>query len=345
MALLLRDREAPPEVAAPPGGEDQQVIVPDFACATCGAAMEAGQDWCLECGSAAPGRLGQRPGWRAALTVVSLTLLLVGGAVVASYAALTGDAEREAARAPAGSGDPIVAQTPPPAPVAATPPAPGAAIPGAAVPGAQAPVVPAPQPGQGTTGPFVRIPGVNTPGQGTQAPAPVTPTPGSTGGGDATPTAPAPPAVRAIDLGARATRTYDPYKRPGAEFGPAGNAADDDAETVWDVTVPADGESLRVGLVVDLGAAYTLSSMKIETPTPGFDVELYGAEGRTVPDDILDRRWEHLTDPKDVAGDRVVDLEGRSDKKQRLVVLWFTQAADAADPRIAIGELSFRGTR
>ncbi|MBA3327925.1 MAG: hypothetical protein H0T43_06455, partial [Solirubrobacterales bacterium] len=90
MALLLRDREAPSEAAAPPGGGEGHVAAPDYACATCGAAMVGGQDWCLECGSAAPGRLGQRPGWRPALTVVAITLLLVGGAVVASYAALTG---------------------------------------------------------------------------------------------------------------------------------------------------------------------------------------------------------------------------------------------------------------
>ncbi|MBA3328357.1 MAG: hypothetical protein H0T43_08650 [Solirubrobacterales bacterium] len=165
---------------------------------------------------------------------------------------------------------------------------------------------------------------------------------GRGGGGDARPAA---PAAQAINLAAGAPKTYDPYKRPGAEFGPAGNAADDDPETVWDVTVPADGESLRVGLVVDLGAAYSLDSLKIRTPTPGYDIELYGAEGKSVPDDILDKRWEHLTDPKNVADGRVVDLKGRSDKKLRLVVLWFTQPKDAADPRVALGEVSFRGTK
>ncbi|HEV2062137.1 MAG TPA: hypothetical protein VGR12_04725, partial [Solirubrobacteraceae bacterium] len=42
-------------------------------CANCAALLEDGQDWCLECGAAQPGRIGSRPGWRPALTVVLLT--------------------------------------------------------------------------------------------------------------------------------------------------------------------------------------------------------------------------------------------------------------------------------
>jgi len=73
VALLLKDRNPSSELAQPeaPGGE--RVVVPDFACETCGAGMAPGQDWCLECGTAAPGRLGaSRSGWRSAFTVVAL---------------------------------------------------------------------------------------------------------------------------------------------------------------------------------------------------------------------------------------------------------------------------------
>src|SRR4051812_4673037 len=58
------------------------------SCSECGEAMLDSQDWCLNCGTAAPGRLGSRPGWRAVSTVTLLTLVLVMGAVAASYAAL-----------------------------------------------------------------------------------------------------------------------------------------------------------------------------------------------------------------------------------------------------------------
>ena len=112
MALLLKDRDATPEGAPPPPDGAALGTVPDFACETCGAGMERGQDWCLECGTAAPGRLGTKPGWRAAATVVGLTTLLLCCALIAGYAALTSDAERTASAPPAGSGDPITAQTP-----------------------------------------------------------------------------------------------------------------------------------------------------------------------------------------------------------------------------------------
>ncbi|MEA2303390.1 MAG: hypothetical protein QOH43_670, partial [Solirubrobacteraceae bacterium] len=81
--------EPPPEGTGPPAA-------PPRTCAACGAALAPEQDWCLECGTAAPGRLGGRPGMRSAVAVAVLTLLLVGGAVAASYAALSTDANRRA---------------------------------------------------------------------------------------------------------------------------------------------------------------------------------------------------------------------------------------------------------
>jgi hypothetical protein len=61
--------------------------------------MAQEQDWCLSCGTAAPGRLGERPGWRAALTVLGATLALV--AVYCSQEALEGALARGH---PAGAG-------------------------------------------------------------------------------------------------------------------------------------------------------------------------------------------------------------------------------------------------
>src|SRR4051794_5181823 len=97
--LLREDTTAPaPDAAAP--AEAPAVAEPATrACGSCGAAMIDGQDWCLECGPAAPGRLGRRPGMRAALTVAALTVVLVCGAVTAGYAALSGDAGRDAVAA------------------------------------------------------------------------------------------------------------------------------------------------------------------------------------------------------------------------------------------------------
>ncbi|MDQ3676818.1 MAG: hypothetical protein M3401_08465 [Actinomycetota bacterium] len=138
---------------------------------------------------------------------------------------------------------------------------------------------------------------------------------------------------------------YNPDKRAGAEFGPAANAVDASTSSVWDVTVPVDNDPLGVGLVIDLGALYTLRSLTISTPTSGFDVELYAAKGKKLPPDVLDRRWDHLTDRANYADGTSISLKGRADGKVRFINLWFAEAADAKDPRVAIGNVKVFGTK
>jgi len=307
--------------------------------------MKPGQDWCLECGSAAPGRLGARPGWRAAFTVVALTVLLLAGAVIASYAALTTDADRKAAAPSAGSGSPIAA----PAPAVAQPAAP--IVPGATGPGtvppavapapgtAGAPIIPATPPRPATNTP-VMPPAGKAPAAAPAPPA-ATKTPPA-GTKPAEPTAPKPVIV---SLKSDAASTYDPEKRAGAEFGPAADAVDKSPKTVWDVTVPADGKPIGAGLMIDLGKPYALRALRIATPTPGFRVEVYGAvSAKQTPEDILDKRWEHLTDIKRAGDGKLVSLLGKSKNKQQLLLLYVTVPADATDPRAAIGNVTLAGT-
>ena len=359
MALQLRDRPATPEAAPPPPDGAVLATVPDFACETCGAAMERGQDWCLECGTAAPGRLGARPGWRAAFTVVGLTTLLLCCAVVAAYAALTSDAERTASAPPAGSGDPITAQTPgAPAPGAPQVIQPGVTGPGVTPPATpsatqNAPIIPTTKPPAGALNKPI-IPAPNPPA----APANNAATPngaadndtGSTGSAS-NPTGSAGTANAAngpvtIDLAKNAARTYDPTKRAGAEFGPAALAIDGKANTVWDVTVPADGQPIAAGLVIDLGKPYALRSLRLDTPTDGFTVEIYGAKSaKQLPEDVIDKRWIHLTDKKFVLDGEPIALKGKGDgAKVQLVLLHFTTPAEPDDPRVAIGNVTLRGT-
>lgn len=321
--------------AATPLPDGEQFVAAAFACEACGAGMRADQDWCLECGTAAPGRLGARPGWRAAFTVIGLTLLLLTGAVAASYAALTGDAQREAAKPSPGSGNPITAQTPglvqPATPVTPGATGPGTTGPGTTVPPAAAPSVGTPLPSQAPT----VAPRTNTPGAGGTGASP-----SSTAKKPAAKTGPAP-----IKLSSGAASLYDPAGRPGAEFGPARNAVDGSASTVWDVTVPVDGEPLGVGLVIDLGAPYALASLTLSTPTSGFDVELYGTRTSKLPPDILDERWSHLTQRSNYADGKPIALKGRGDGKVRFLNMWFVEAADDKDPRVAIGNVKVVGRR
>jgi len=303
--------------------------------------MERGQDWCLDCGRAAPGRLGARPGWRAAFTVVGATLLLVCCAVVASYAALTSDAERSASAPSPGSGQPIIAGTPPVAqPAPGTPIQPGGTGPGTTpptatipLPAAGKPIIPVPQTGAPLPNTPVIPSGKKAPATGTQPPT-----------GTQAPAVPATP--RIVPLKANAASTYDPTKRAGAEFGPAANAVDKNPDTVWDVVVPADGQPLAVGLLIKLGAPLALQSLKLDTPTPGFRVELYGAvDDKQLPRDIIDKRWIHLTDRKAVVSGEEISLKGKGDgAKLKLFMLYVTRVADTSDPRVAIGNVELRAT-
>lgn len=344
MALLLRDRDATPEVAADPPRGDAPLVAPDFACETCGAEMKAGQDWCLECGTAAPGRLGARPGWRSAFTVVALTLLLLVGAVLASYAALTTDAQRTAAAPSSGDGAPIPAGAPavtPPAVVTPGPTGPGTVPPAVTPPvaGTGAPLIP-----NGTTPPAVTPPAVTPPAVTPPAVTPPANTPPPPPA-NTPPPPPATPQAEIVKFAKGSAKTYDPAKRAGAEFGPAANAIDASPKTVWDVSVPADGKPIGAGLLLDLGKPYALRAIKIATPTKGFNIELYGAvSNKAIPEDILDKRWEHLTDIKGVTDGKLVSLLKKSKNKIAQLLLYITTPSEPTDPRVAVGKVTVAGT-
>jgi hypothetical protein len=328
-------RESPPEQQASPPE-------PGRTCRACGAPMQDDQHWCLACGTAAPGSLGERPGWRAASTVIALALLLVLGAVGAGYAALTGDSQpQQQASAPAAT-QPPAAQTAPPA--ATTPPAATQ----------QQPTTPA-KPAKPKT-----LPKVATPSSGSAQGSPVTPAPTSpsTGAGTNTGTTTTPPATttpndtttgptdtgpQPIELNGDAGTVYDPYSRV-KESGDATRALDGDDTTSWYVD-PKDSAQIAVGYAVDLGKLQGVRQIELQTPTPGFRVEIYATDETAVPPDILDTRWSHIKDVSNVGakddGKQKIVL-GAGTTKYRNVLLWFTQPPTDA-PRLRLTELQLLG--
>lgn len=332
-----------------PGEPEQQTAPEARPCDACGAAMAPGQDWCLECGTAAPGRLGSRPGMRAAATVVSLALALVGGAVAASYAALSDDSQKAANQPAPPSADPV-AQVPPPGTIQS--PAPSDALPpltppdgASTTPGVPTvptvPTIPSipsiPTPNRGATPPSSSpsIPSIPTPSQPTTT-TPSTTTPTTTTPSTTTPTTTTPQRQepQPIALKDDAAAAYDPSKRATAGGDPK-HAIDDDPKTAWHVTTSGTGKDMATGIVVDLGSKKGVRVLELATSTPGFRAEIYAADSDELPPDILDTRWAHikdrsrvdLTDKKDknVKGDgkeRIV-LGGGS-VKYRYVLLWLT---------------------
>jgi hypothetical protein len=297
--------------------------------------MEPDQDWCLACGTAAPGRLGERPGWRAASTVIALTLVLVLGAVGAGYAALTGDPQQKpAAPAPVAAAPQTQAQvTPPPA---ATPPAATQTTP-------TTPTQPAKP---------KALPKVHTPTSGAAQGSPVTPTPtpststpstGTATGTTPTTTTPADTGPQPIDLNADAGTIYDPYGRVKAS-GDATRALDGDATTSWYVD-PKDPQQVGVGYAVDLGKLQGIREIQLQTPTAGFRIEIYATDETALPPDILDTRWSHITNVSKVGakidGKQTIVL-GAGTTKYRNVLLWFTQPPTDG-PRLRLTELKLLG--
>jgi hypothetical protein len=308
--------------------------------------MAPDQDWCLSCGTAAPGRLGTRPGWRAATTVIGITAVLVVGAVAAGYAALTGDAGREAAAPAPASAAPVAqappADTTPAAPPAATtpatttpaPPAKSGVLPKVKTPSSSSagavtarPVVPAKHTSPSSTGSGT-TPSSTTPTQTTPTSTGTTTTPSAT---------PKPAAPTPISLGSDAGSIYDPYQR-AAQAGDASKALDGNPSTAWSVTAKSP-DQMGVGYVVDLGKLRGVRELELTTSTPGFRVEVYATDEASLPPDILDTRWSHITNRSDVDSATAANAEdgntagdgkerivlGSGSSKYRHVLLWLTQ--------------------
>jgi hypothetical protein len=254
---------------------------------------------------------------RAAATVVGLTVALVAGAVTAGYAAISGDAGRDVAKAPAPAATPI-AQAPPSTPAAPTPAPPTAPLPNVAPPKTSAPPV------------------THTP-----TPAPVTHTPTTSTPTTSTPTTPPPVdnSPQPIGLGADAASLYDPYTRAASSGDPV-DAYDEDPATAWNVTTP-DAQAMQVGLAVDLGKKRSIKELQVQTSTPGFRIELYATDTAQLPPDILDTRWAHLKNLSDVTKKDKVTLAGDG-HKYRYVLLWLTTPPQSG-PTVKIKELKLLG--
>ena len=97
--------------------------------------------------------------------------------------------------------------------------------------------------------------------------------------------------------------------------------------------------------MVDLGKLQGVRQINVQTPTPGFRVEIYATDETTPPPDILDTRWSHIKDVSNVgakdSGKQKIVL-GAGTSKYRNVLLWFTEPPTDG-PRLRITELELLG--
>jgi len=307
---------------------------PVRACANCGAALEDDQDWCLQCGAAVPGSLdGGGPGWRSATTVLAVTAVLLLGAAAAAYAALTQPAPRKLAPKVV-----TVAQAPPitPASTPITPSTPGAL-------GTPTTIKPVP-----SSTPAPKIPltastpksnestgsGTGTTNSGTGEAGTGTSKSNTNSGGTTPAEQPSP-----ILLDTNAASTYNPYGYPTSWFGDPSLAIDGETSTAWTAQVnPAVAPKMAEGLAIDLKTAQKVGSVKLITSTPGTTVQMYGANGATLPASITDPAWVALSPSLD-AKKRTTKIKLRDASKAfRFVTLWISQA-----PLSAVGTATAPG--
>jgi hypothetical protein len=306
--------------AEPPAGPAQPAAVQ--SCAKCGAAMAAGQDWCLQCGAGAPGSIGT-PGWRSTAAIVGAVAVLVLGAAAAAVAALSkGSAKARVVTT-------TVAQTA--APTATTPATPGTTPP-TTTPGGVAktpkPVLPLgavkpPKIPLTAVTPKASEKTTTTPAAETNT-TPTSTTPATSTTGEKTSEE---SQQAALVLDTNAAQTYNPYNYPASDFGGPSLAIDGDPATAWTAQVnPATAPKMAEGLLINLKAKQQLAVLQLITSTTGMTVQVYGANGHTVPSSITEPAWIPLSPPKVIKKKQTRFALRDSKKTFTFVTLWISQA-------------------
>jgi hypothetical protein len=314
---------------------------PERICANCGSPLNAGQDWCLQCGAGTPESLTTRtPSWRSAAAILAIAAVLAIGAATAAYAALSKGSPKPrsvittvaqvtvpptttpATTTPTPTTPGATATTP-----AATPTAPGTPttvnplLPTGATKPPKIPLT-APTPkssGTTTTPAKVGTPGASEPNPST--------TPKTAEG-----TPPAnEPQPTAIVLDTDAASTYNPYNYPASSFGDPSLAIDGESNTGWTAQVePTVAPKMAEGLAIDLKTPRRVSALTLVTSTPGMTVQVYGANGSALPTSITDPAWVQLS-PYFVEKKKHVRIKLRhSARAFRFVVLWISGAPAAS---------------
>lgn len=300
--------------------------------------MQEGQDWCLQCGAGAPGSLDSGgPGWRTGVAILAVTGLLVVGASVAAYAALTKPKPKPR----------VVAVVKPASAPTYTIPSTGATgTTGATgVPGIPTTVSPTPKIPTQTPTPTSKEPSSPVFPEETKTSSTTKPTTESTtkeeGSKERTATESEPPSPILLDT--NAASVYNPYSYPASLFGDPSLTIDGEAKTAWTAQVqPEKAPHMAEGLLLDLKSPQKLGTAAVKTSTTGATVEIYGANGATLPASITDTAWTRLVGLKVLKKKDTTFKLKTNGKKFRYVVLWLVKApatSTAAKPGdVAINE-------
>jgi hypothetical protein len=327
------------------------------SCKNCSAPLTESQEWCLQCGAGVPGSIVKETDWRPLAVLAAAGAILLAGAATAAYAAFNQQPTKPpthlviAQVAPPAATAPPSASTPGTTPVTPTPTptTPGASTGGAfgKTPGSTSGLpsstikplklpaaVPTPHASLPTSTP---TPSTNTGSTPTSTPTPSTTTPTNSS------TTPQPQTPNPILLDTDAASTYNPSAYPASYFGDPSLAIDGETTTAWTAQVePNAAPRMAAGLALDLKTPTRVGSLEVQTSTPGVTVEIYGANGSTLPTTITDPGWTKLKASHLIKKKTATIKLGSSGKAFRFIVLWLVQAPVASiGTPTAPGHVSF----
>jgi hypothetical protein len=283
-------------------------------CSHCGASMQEGQDWCLQCGAGAPGGSPTGPGWRSAAAVLGATGVLVLGAAAAAYAALQ-------------QGTPAK----PPVPVAQTPATTTTTTTTATT--STPPPVTTP-----TQTPDAKSPSLNTPTTPPKIPR-STSTPGSTKSTTTSTSTTSSSTTttstsnktsstsQPVLLDTNASQIYNPSNFPASRFGDPSLAIDGDTTTAWTVQLEAsEAPSVGAGLTLNLNAPLKIAQITLITETTGITVQIYGTKSSKVPQSLHSEEWVPLSHAHLVQKRKATIKLMEASKSFRQLLVWIIKA-------------------
>jgi hypothetical protein len=306
--------------------------------------MQEGQDWCLQCGTGRPQGFGAGPGWRTGVAILGATAVLVCGAAVAAYAALNKSKPKPDTVALVVKTATTTATPTPTTPTTPTPGTPTTIKPSPKIP-LQTPT-PKSSAGEGA-GLF--------PPETKTTPTPKTTTPTKTteetkksatekSGSESSEAKTGAESPSPILLDTNAASVYNPYSFPATLFGEPSQAIDGEVSTAWTAQVQASvAPKMAEGLVLDLKSPQKIGSAAVITTTTGVTVEIYGANGSTLPTTISSPEWARLVGLKVLKKKSTTLKLKTKGKSYRYILLWLAKAppsSTAANPgAVSINEL------
>ena len=145
-------------------------------------------------------------------------------------------------------------------------------------------------------------------------------------GGDEEPAVAAPPEPVPVQL--RAARDHDPFGDRAEHSEEAGRVLDEDGETTWSTEQYETGQLGKrgVGLYLDAGAPVAARRLDIRTPTPGFEVQVYGSNQAPFaqPGPETFTRWGAPLAQKKVDAKRSVAIDTRG-RTLRYYLVWIVK--------------------